>query len=298
MNFVSPTTEQEMYSVLQDIFAYYRLRREPVEQVSLTPLSLTRATFTPSTAQQLRQKAEIAVAPAQSLRLLNYKAGINAEITELNAKITLYGQQKTARENAARADYADAVSKAQADALKKGIAQSSVVVDRIAAINAALADKIDEIDDEFDEKIAVATAKVTALSAALSAANTYFSDVDECETQAKVEELKDAEDKITREIFKYNNSLSEREQRVANTLLSTGKELEIRSLDVSIKEYSKDELVDMGYYKDVIKCVCDYYDTLTDANAYQSIVHDRTVAVYLDDYYANVVYMYKTRAGL
>lgn len=298
MTFTSPTTEDQMYSVLQDIFYYYRIRRDPDSGVSLEPLDLTRETFTPSTNQALRSKAQTAVAPAQALRLLNYKATLEDEIAELTAKIAVYEQQKTAKIAAARSDFAEASSKAQADAIKKGIAQSNVVVDRIAELNLELAARIDAIEDEIDEKIAVATARRTALNAKLTAANTYYSDVNEYEILAKIEDLKDAEAKIVREVFKYNNSLSEREQRSSNTLLSTMRELELRYLDITSKTFSKDELVEMGYYDDVIKCVCDYYDTLSDVAAYHGIVNNRKVAIYLDDYYSNIVYMYKTRANL
>ena len=53
----------------------------------------------------------------------------------------------------------------------------------------------------------------------------------------------------------------------------------------------------MGYYTDAINCVCAYFDTLSALTAYQQIAHDTKVAIYLDDYYSNVVYMYKTLAN-
>ena len=53
----------------------------------------------------------------------------------------------------------------------------------------------------------------------------------------------------------------------------------------------------MGYYQDVIDCVCAYYDTLSAVAAYQGIAHDTRAAIYLEDYYANVVYMYRTLAN-
>ncbi|MBQ6922000.1 MAG: hypothetical protein IJQ66_02820 [Clostridia bacterium] len=298
MTFETPATENQMYSILQDIFFYYRIRREADSEVELEELSLSRAAFTPSTASQLRTKAEKAVAPAQQLRLLNYKAELEKEIAELTEKIALYGAQQTAMENKARADYAAAVEKAEHEAMKKGIADSSIVVNRIAELSTALSAEITAIDTEMGEKIATATARRTALNSKLSAANTYFADVNESEIVAKVEEIKEGEAKITREIFRYNNGLSEKEQRYANTVLTTMRELELKYMNITQTTFSKDELVEMGYYEDAIRCVCAYYDTLTDLAAYQNIVHNRKVAIYLDDYYSNVVYMYKTRAGV
>ena len=54
----------------------------------------------------------------------------------------------------------------------------------------------------------------------------------------------------------------------------------------------------MGYYADVIDCVCAYYDTLPVLTAYQDLASENKLAIYLDDFYQDIVYMYKSRAGL
>ena len=53
----------------------------------------------------------------------------------------------------------------------------------------------------------------------------------------------------------------------------------------------------MGYYEDIMRCVCGYYDILTAVNAYQDILNEQKLSIYLDDYYESLVYMYKMRAG-
>ena len=68
-------------------------------------------------------------------------------------------------------------------------------------------------------------------------------------------------------------------------------------MNIASNFFTKDQLVEMGYYTDAIACVRAYYDTLSAVAAYQQIAHDTKVAIYLDDYYTNVVYKYKTLAG-
>jgi len=69
-------------------------------------------------------------------------------------------------------------------------------------------------------------------------------------------------------------------------------------LEIAEVSFSKDQLVNMGYYEDVILCVGAYYDTLSSANAYQDFKNEDKLVMYLDDYYQNMLYLYKTRAGL
>lgn len=298
MNFTTPTTQEQMYSVLQEIFYYYRIRREADTGVSLTPLTLTRLTYTPMTATEIHLKAETAVKAAQELKLLNYKKELSDEIAELDLKIAAYGTQKEELKTSARENYDKAVLKAEREAVKKGIAQSSAVIDKIAALSTALSEELTEIDREYGDKISSAQSKKAVLNSSLLNADNYFSDVFGYEVAAKEQEIKDAEQKTITEIFKYNNGLDEKEQRYSNTIKTTTRELELRYMDIASDFFSKDELVEMGYYDDAINCVCSYYDTLSDVQAYQKLVKDRKVAIYLDDYYSNVLYMYKTRAGL
>ena len=74
--------------------------------------------------------------------------------------------------------------------------------------------------------------------------------------------------------------------------------MELRFLDISSGEFTHDQLVEMGYYEDVIKCVCGYYDTLSASNAYYDITSEKKLAIYLDEYYSEIIYTYKLRAGI
>ena len=110
--------------------------------------------------------------------------------------------------------------------------------------------------------------------------------------------IKDEYEKLKKDVFKYNNSLEEKEQRYLNSIKESKASLRLRFLYISAGEYTKDQLVEMGYYTDVIRCVRGYYDTLPAVDAYRDMVAEHKLAIYLDDYYQNVVYAYKLNANL
>ena len=87
-------------------------------------------------------------------------------------------------------------------------------------------------------------------------------------------------------------------QRYDNSIKETKCSLKLRFLDISSGEFTHDQLVKMGYYEDVIRCVCGYYDTLSAGDAYFDISSERKLAIYLDEYYTEIVYTYKLRAGI
>ena len=285
-----------MYEILQEIFYYYRIRREADTGVRLHDLELERLSYTPMTDAAITAKAQAVVKSAQEEKVLNYKRKLTDEISELTAKIAAFRSQKTAAEAAARVSYSAAEQKAEREAVKRGIAESSAVIDRIAEIQTSLAAEIIAIDADYDQKIAAAEARITALNADLAGADNYYAQVFSYEVLAEKEKIKEDEAKVIREVFKYNNGLDEKEQRVANSILSTTRSLELRYMNIASNFFSKDQLVEMGYYTDAIACVRAYYDRLSALTAYQQIAHDTKVAIYLDDYYTNVVYMYKTLA--
>ena len=297
MTFDTPTTKAQMYDILQEIFYYYRIQRETSANLELTDLELTRMTYTPMTDTELTLKAQDNLRAEQTERLRDYKKKLSDEIYELGVKITSYGTQKTAAENAARASYAEATAKTEREATKRGIAQSSAVIDRIADIETALAAELLRIASEYNEKISTAQAKQGRLQTDLQNADNYYAPVFTYEVVAEKGRIKDEEDKLQREIFKYNNGLDEKEQRAANSLAATRRSLELKHMTITSTYFSKDQLVEMGYYRDAINCVCAYFNTLSALTAYQQIVNDTKVAIYLDDYYSNVVYMYKTLAN-
>ena len=161
-----------------------------------------------------------------------------------------------------------------------------------------LVTKIRKNKIEKNEKIASLTAEIEGLNLKMTNIDDYFNQIHQSEIDAKVIELKDKQEQKRIEVFKYNNSLDEKEQRYSNTIKESKCSLRLRFLDISSGEYTKDQLIDMGYYNDVIRCVSGYYDTLEPLTAYQDILDERKLIIYLEDFYETFVHSYKFNAGI
>lgn len=296
MQFNLPTTKQEMYTILNELFHYYRVRREGFEEIALTELHLERLSYTPPSDDDIAVKAEKLVAAEKAREKTEYVSDLNSQIIELTEKIAF--AEINAEEEIKNVEelYEKSIETIAQKASNVGVHYSSIIVDKTAALLDSKNKSVAKITAKKNDTVTELSAKKQALEQKLSGVDDYFRDTHSADTEKKKIELMDERETLMREIFKYNNGLDEKEQRYRNTIKQTNASLKLRFLDISSGEFSKDQLVEMGYYEDVVNCVCGYYDRLDSATAFQDIGSEKKLAIYLDDYYQDVVYMYSLLA--
>ncbi|MBQ7348507.1 MAG: hypothetical protein IJW47_00790 [Clostridia bacterium] len=184
------------------------------------------------------------------------------------------------------------------EALKRGIAQSGIITDQISELETEKNNALNKLKTEYDAEYSFYTNQITVLESRISGLESEYTEQFEEQKQAKYLELKDEQDKIVREIFKYNNGLDEKEQRNKNSIAQANANMQLKYMEIRAENFTKDQLIEMGYYEDVIDCICDYYDTMAPLTAYQEVANTRKLMIYLEDFYSDLVYMYQSRAGL
>lgn len=296
MQFTLPATKEEMYETLQEIFHYYRMNWERYAGVTLTPLSIPRLTFTAKTNLQLESEAETIIKAEHEREIQKLKESISSEIASLDAKISVINTNASEKVNQINTLYASSEAKVLAEANKKGLGNSSIALSKIAELESEKNTKILAVNTEKTSSLSDISAKKTALNTKLTNADTYYSTIHGYEKTAKVKELKEADDKLGIEIQKYNNSLYEKETRYSNTMLETNATLQLRFMEISSNYFTKDQLLEMGYYDDVMLCVNAYYGSMAPSTAFADMKHESKLAFYLDDYYENILYQYKVLA--
>ena len=298
MEFNLPTTKEEMYVILNDLFYYYRLRREGYEELNLLELDLPRLEIEQMSQEKFVEKATNLLKSKHEREILTYENDINTQILELEKKASLIEQNALNEIAKVQTLYGESVKKVEDQVFKAGLINSSIIIDKTVVLEENLNDKIASITESKNEQIASINAKITALNNKLSNSQSYFANIHQLEIDKKVIELKEEYAKLSADTFKYNNGLEEKEQRYSNTIKETKASLYLRFLDIRSGEFTKDQLVEMGYYEDVIKCVRGYYDTLPADQAYRDINAESKLAIYLDDFYQHVMYAYRSAAGL
>ena len=297
MEFTLPSTKDEMYSVLEVLFDYYRVRKEGYEDVVLQELSLERLDSTLPSDQTLLAKAERLLKAQHEREIKDYQTELSSKISAIQEKIELIEKNSLEEITNITNLYNESMAKVQNQVFQSGLLNSSIMVDKTATLEDSKNQKIAQITQEKNDKVSSLTAEMQQLNAKLSASAEHFAIIHQKEIDKKFIELSDERDKKRIEVFKYNNSLDEKEQRYANSIKETKSSLHIRFLDVKSGEYTKDQLVEIGYFKDVIRCVSAYFDTLEPLRAYQTFLAENQLITYLDYYYEQVALSYKYKAG-
>ena len=295
MEFTKPTTLEEMYAVLKQIYYHYRLKKQTYQDNQMKELSIARLEYQPLTDEQLTEKAT-ELLMAKSLQTKStYLFEINSEIAKLNQTLNELPKQLSNRLDSIEQSFEKSKEQNVKTLNENGLSESSVLVGKIAELEIAKNSQINQVVKEFEDKETEARSSLTSLQAKLGEADEYCLELNRMEVEAKFYELKQKQEQTVREVFKYNNGLDEKEQRYANTIISSNANLELKFLSILSQGFTKEQLVEMGYYKDAIDCVCAYFDTLEPMQAARDVTADTNLVIYLDDYYESIVYMYQQR---
>lgn len=298
MEFNLPTTKEEMYATLTELFHYYRYQKSNFELVEQLSLKLDKIDYTVPDNETLRARAETLLDAEEEKEILALKKDINERIAKVNSQITSTTQNYEKLEENAKTLFEQSQVKLREQAVKNGLINTSAYLDKLTSLEKDKNEKLISISTQKDNALSELNATLAMLEESLANADTYYSSLHEKRILAKVDELNEKAETTAREIFKYNNTLEIQMQTHENTIKRSNMSLYLKWMEANMVELTKDQLIDLGYYDDVVRCVCGYYDRMEPLNAYNDYNKERRLAIYLEDYYSNVAYMYGLRAGV
>ena len=296
MTFTKPTTKEEMLSVLKEIFYYYRVKKIDFEKETLEPLVLTRLDFSPLSDEKLLEKAGDLVACEQQSEIIKLKRSLGQEIDDCKEKMNQLTKAYNLAVEQITKKYTKSVYDVKQEAIRRGVGLTSVVSAQLAELESDKNQALSEAEQSYESDYGFYESKVTKLTERYENLNEEYAEIFDSQKRQKYLELKDEQDKLEREVFKYNNSLDEKEQRSVNSIAQSNATLQLKYIEINSGSLSKDQLIEMGYYTDIIDCVCAYYDTMDALTAWRTITNDGKVAVYLEEYYTQICFMYQSRA--
>ena len=295
MEFTLPTTKTEMLDTLKLIYEHYRINKGEFLQKTLSPLSLENLTFQKKTDEELKEIAKIYTSAEQKKEKAEYIAELKQKIKSLETKKeSLTASLETATEKAEET-YRESEKKIELNVVQNGLYSSSIVADKMTELEKEKNETILELNSDYNKEVATIEGEISGYNLLIENADEYFQEIFDSEIEKKAEELKEEQEKLEREVFRYNNGLEEKRQKYANQILESNMSYELKYMEIDALTLSKEQLVNMGYYRDVINCVCAYYDLMDSATALEEILAESSLVFYLDDFYQNIVYMYKMK---
>lgn len=298
MQYQIPTSKSELITTLKEIYNYYRVQRIEAPKINLEKLIIPKLSFYEKSIEELTEEAQTLISASHQREKNKSIEEINEKLASLEILIASANQTTQSLIEKITELYSGSQEKIREEGTIKGFATSNVVLDKISQLEEEKNQKITEAIEKNHQQIANYESQKAELNVRLTALDEYFSSLFNKEVQAKVIELNEAQLKYRDEINKYNNTVSEKMLNSQNNVLKAQANLDVRYKEIIIPEPSKDTLVDMGYYDDVIGCINSYYSTINARDAYQDLLNDKTLLICLDDYYQDLLYAYKLKANV
>lgn len=161
--------------------------------------------------------------------------------------------EKAAQTNAAlQSRYDKAKEQAGADAIKRGVARSSIITELLKEYDKQKLATIDENEKEANKKIAEIDEEISGLTQKLNESLKQYDMQKAVELNERLEKLKAARDKKNAEAVKYNNEVSETLLKYADALKEAN------------EKYQKQG---DSYKNDITVAILDYYSKLSPKQA-------------------------------
>lgn len=298
MQYQTPTNKSELLSTIKEIYHYYRVQRIEAPQIELVTLDLPTLNFNEKTEEELIEEAKKLISASHQREKNKSIEETKEKLASLEILIASANQATQSLIDKITELYTQSQEKIREEGTVKGFATSNAVLDKISQLEEEKNQKITDAIEKNHQQVALYESQKAELNIKLTSLDEYFILLFEKEVEAKVIELKTEQLKRREEVDKYNNTISEKNLNSQNNILKAQANLDLRYKEIIIPEPSKDALVDMGYYDDVIGCINSYYLSIDAREAYQDLLNDKTLLICLDHYYQDLLYAYKLRANV
>lgn len=288
MQFETPSTKAEMYATLKEIYTFYRLQSPVYKEETLVDMTIPTLTITNKTQAQCKEEATLTLSAEHTREIERVKSELEDKILALDLAVGKLNQEKAEKINKLQLEYEEKLQNANDQALEKGVSVSSIYLAERNKIVNEKADKINQLNRYYDFRTLQIQAEKEVLETRLSSVEEYFSPIHQKEIDALTSKLYKEYQANKLEIEKHNNTVYEKNVKYKNVMIQNRASLELKFMEVK-KEYSTADLIDMGYYEDVLRCVFGYYDTLSTDEAYEDVIYERDLMYYLDTYYEGVL---------
>ena len=234
-----------------------------------------------TTDEQLLKRVKSSLDEKYSKKAEQANADSEAARYSLAEKIKEVERAAEAKKAEKSAEYLKAIDAVEEDALKRGIARSSIANGGIAALKKGEQDAVNGIDEKKTAEKAALLDEINGLKDKLDALLKQYEEDKVAESDEKFDEAKTLRDKNNQDAVDYNNKLLEKEY---DYYRKTGNDEYAKTVESIKREYGAKRLDD----------VVDYYRSFGDkAAALEDFLSDERWVDYLGDYYKiafNLIY--------
>lgn len=293
----NPTNKDEVLSGLAEIERYYKYRKDEYVPPEIEPLLFEDLKYPAKTEIDYINLAHYLVRSEQTLRRLKRKDELEMKYQLSLQELNNITSNKQAELDAVDKNIDEVISNLEEKSRLNGSGYSESLASQISDLEVKRYIDKTKIEEKYIQKQSELQSLSVYYSELISQVDDYYSDIERYEKEAKIEELKIADQKVALECEKYNNSLYEKSTKYNNSLNQAEAELQLDYMQIVYVGMSDEELLLKGYYYDVVEWIMKYYAKFSSAvSAYQEFQSTEEYILYMKDYYVGCLELLYTRA--
>ena len=294
----SETAYDKLLGDLDTIEKKYSIEAPKAEKLNET-ISLDRKEYIEKSDDDLRKEAEAALLEYAQTK----KNAINGEAEvaskELATKLPELEKQSETDKQKIDVAYERAKESTANDALKRGLARSSIVIHQLAAFDEGKLRELNEIDRNLTSSINKINDQLSTLNLQKTKALNDFDLVYVAKLNEKIADLKTDLQKKQSEVIEYNNKVAETEANYEKSAKAQNDKLEqdlyeqfLKTLDAKTK-YGTD--IENEIFKQKTSTIQSYLDSLSRSDAIAALENDPMFRTVLGPAYSMVAFNTRNR---
>lgn len=181
--------------------------------------------------EKIKQDAEEELNNYKNNSISNIENEFTNKENELKSNIENLKETASNTKNEISNSFADLKEKASNDALRRGLARSSIVINTLDAFNNKEIETYNKIDKELSNNINAINFELNALSSSYEDALNNF-DIDYAsKLKEKIDSTTEKLKKQQEEVIKYNNEIAEKEAEFNTKLFELGEEVKDKNFE-------------------------------------------------------------------
>ena len=256
-----------------------------VEKTELPEASFEKMTYNPPTDEELAELAKSSLDGYKTSSVEAINSDSESKTSAKNKEIEKEVAAAEAKTEKIRSEYAAAVQDFENDAIKRGLARSSVAVNNSAAIRAKAGGEVAKAMSAAEDNIKSIEAEIGQLEVSRKSALDGFDIAYAAKLTEKINELYSARDAKVAEVIKYNNSITEKELSAAYEKAELESKLYTDALNQKNKENELADNVSASTYKAKYDAIVEYLSTLSKTDAKAAVLNDQLIRDSVNDYY-------------
>ncbi len=295
MEFEIPTTKEELTATLEQLFDYYHHYKGEYEGQPLETLNLDKMVFNEKSESVLREELTALMAKKQAAESAEKCAPYKVEYEKYSALYNAEDEEAEALLLAAEEEYRKKLERLVADAAERNLAQSSAYLSLRAELETEFENKNNQISRESAARKAEYQRAMAVAQSNLDETEGYIEKKYLAELELELLEALEKQKEYADAVLKYNNTIEEKLVKSRNDKAKAESALKLQYLEITARGVTDEELLELGYYTDVIAAVDGYYYSIDAEAAYNDFVADPDMPIYLGSYYNEILYKYQLR---